>query len=490
MMPFRAPEQDPLPVGDAPSLVVASEPRRDARVAVPAVLLGLVVLGAILRWTLMDKGLWFDEIGEVVAARSSLPDLLSLVRSHAAAAPLDYLGTKIAMAAWSDPTIGPRLWSMAMGLLAIPLMYCTSLSLFQDRRAGIVSAAAIAVSPFAIYFSSDARFYSLIVVATLANLWALGWLADRPSRVRWLVWGTTVVMAFYTHYPLLGLIAVETVYLALVMRRSWRLLATTLFLASLACLPWAVYAVRAQVAVQYSGGYIPFTQGLLKTILGELLAPGADRAAEVGGPTMLGPLPIVAIVLITAAAGTILLLKSKRLIALVPLTWAAAVIPLQWFADNGAHYFFQAKQVIVLLPLLLLLAGVAVARASRRSRGLTALGCLATLVLLVPSLVAVTNDRYMYRDGWREASAWLVANTDKDTRIGSAVTADWDYGVAYYAPQLLPQISSLADFSTVDVVVTLGDWEGRPPTSVDGWTARNFGGSVWILVRVQTLKSP
>jgi uncharacterized membrane protein len=365
-------------------------------------------------------------------------------------------------------------------------MYRASLSLFHDRRAALVSAASIAFSPLAIYFSSDARFYSLIIVVALTNLWALAWLVDRPSRVRWLAWGVSIVAAFYTHYPLLGLVAVEVVYLAFSLRQSWRALAATVFLAVLACLPWAVYAIPTQAAVQFQGDHIVFNLGFLKANLSDLIAPGADRASEVGGPTMLGPLPVVAIVLGTAAAGAFLLIRSRKLIGLVLVAWAVAVIPAQWFSDNSSHYFFQAKQVIVLLPLLLLLVGVAVASASRRSKGLTALGCLAALVLLVPSLVAVTNDRYYYRDGWREASAWLTAHVDRNTRIGSTLTQDWDFGVAYYAPQLLPQIdqvSSAADLEKDDVLVTLGDWNGRPPTSVDGWTTYSFGGSVYVLVR-------
>ena len=78
-----------------------------------APLIAIVVLGAILRWHEIGRqSLWLDEIWE--ADTASLPfrhGFLESVRSQTAAAPLDYLGVKVAIRLLGHGTVAPRVWA-------------------------------------------------------------------------------------------------------------------------------------------------------------------------------------------------------------------------------------------------------------------------------------------------------------------------------------------------------------------------------------------
>ena len=81
---------------------------------------GLVVLGALARfYHLGFQSLWLDEIGEGSAATLPMLKLLATVRGHAAAAPLDYLGVKLATHLLGHGTEATRTVAFLAGVFAV-----------------------------------------------------------------------------------------------------------------------------------------------------------------------------------------------------------------------------------------------------------------------------------------------------------------------------------------------------------------------------------
>src|SRR4051794_13188281 len=125
----------------------------------------------------MGQSLWGDEIYTYeIATRGSLADVLSGVRSNIEISPplfpaLAWLGQKL-----GDADTWIRLPSLLAGTAMVPLTYLLG-ARTVGRTAGLVGAALVALSPFALHFSTEARPYAvegmLVLVATLALLEAL-----------------------------------------------------------------------------------------------------------------------------------------------------------------------------------------------------------------------------------------------------------------------------------------------------------------------------
>jgi len=108
--------------------------------------------------------------------------------------PLYYLLLRLWVGLLGDSVVSFRAFSVLAGLLVIPLGYWLGVELFGSRRAGWLAAALLAVSPFHVLYSQQARPYSFwtatIVISCIALLRAL-----RLARRRdWALYGASVIV--------------------------------------------------------------------------------------------------------------------------------------------------------------------------------------------------------------------------------------------------------------------------------------------------------
>ena len=93
-----------------------------------------------------------------------------------------------------------------LGVLTIPLFYVIGKE-FLDRNAGIIAAAACAVSPFLIYYSQEARAYSMmlffVALATIFFIKAM----KSGSLTHWALFGVFSALAFWSHFYAFVMIA-------------------------------------------------------------------------------------------------------------------------------------------------------------------------------------------------------------------------------------------------------------------------------------------
>ncbi len=96
----------------------------------------------------------------------SLFDTLGAVPRSESTPPLYYLAAWL----WSRPfgtgEVGLRSLSALAGTASIAIVYLGAVALPLPRRAGLIAAAIVAVSPVAIWFSQDARAYALVFLLT------------------------------------------------------------------------------------------------------------------------------------------------------------------------------------------------------------------------------------------------------------------------------------------------------------------------------------
>jgi Dolichyl-phosphate-mannose-protein mannosyltransferase len=174
--------------------------RPQAGVIIAGSVAALTLLGLAIRVANFDQSLFGDELSTYwIVHDRSLWSVLDHVHSDDEITPplsfvLGWLTLKIGGAPeWV------RLPSLLAGTATIPLVYLLGARTL-GRFAGLVAAAVMALSPFMIYYSDEARAYSLMIALLTASALAL-LAAIRTGRTRWwVIYAVCSCGALYSHY--------------------------------------------------------------------------------------------------------------------------------------------------------------------------------------------------------------------------------------------------------------------------------------------------
>ncbi|MBS8260386.1 hypothetical protein DYI23_09175 [Roseibium polysiphoniae] len=135
-------------------------------------LAGIIAVSAALRlWDLDRTSFWYDEAVSWSQSKGSLAELIALVAADNYP-PLHNLLLWLTMPIIGDSETALRLPSAIAGILSIWLVYELGRLVFT-RNTGLLAAAILAISPFHIWYSTEARMYALFAMASLAFLIAL-----------------------------------------------------------------------------------------------------------------------------------------------------------------------------------------------------------------------------------------------------------------------------------------------------------------------------
>ncbi|MGE5407433.1 MAG: glycosyltransferase family 39 protein [Syntrophothermus sp.] len=352
-------------------------------VASPALLAlgGIVLLGAVLRFATLDlQSYRYDEAVTVARVlHANLFDTLSAVRSSESTPPLYYL---VAWG-WSKPfgtgEVGLRSLSALAGTASIVVVYLAAVALPLPRRAGLIAAAVVAVSPVLVWFSQDARAYALVFLLT-----ALSFLffarARRSGAGRDLAWwGAFSALALATHYFAGFVVAPEAALLLLGGNRRGAALATAGVIAvGLALAPIAVH----QAENAHAGWIAEQPLGERLERAGAKLV-GSDNGDEHGARQGVAiPLGVPAALAVAALA--LLVWRGdpgeRRGAGIAALVGGAAVLLPLALGLLGSDYFDGRNLLPAFVPLLIVIgAGFGVRRAGGAGLGLAAAFCACAL---------------------------------------------------------------------------------------------------------------
>ena len=175
------------------------------------ILLSLTVIGCILRfYNLGFNSLWLDEASTHTFAIRSIPEIWQATTAGEFNPPLFYWIEHL-MLTLGDNEFVLRFVPALLGVLTIPLMYLIGKEFF-DRNAGIIAAAAVAFSPFLIYYSQEARAYSMMLFFVAAAM-VFFLLAQKSSSLRdWGLFGLFSALAFWSHFYAIVIIASLILY--------------------------------------------------------------------------------------------------------------------------------------------------------------------------------------------------------------------------------------------------------------------------------------
>jgi len=174
-------------------------------------LLSLTLIGAVLRfYNLGFNSLWLDEASTLNFAVKSLPEIWQATTGGEFNPPLFYW-TEHIMLVFGNSEVVLRFIPALLGVLTIPLIYLVGKE-FMDRNTGIIAAAAFAFSPFLIYYSQDARAYSMMLFfVTFAMVFYFRALKSN-DLTNWALFGVLSALAFWTHFYALVIIGALILY--------------------------------------------------------------------------------------------------------------------------------------------------------------------------------------------------------------------------------------------------------------------------------------
>ena len=148
---------------------ILSEHRSGASERISVLLVPLLILlGFALRVLRLEfQPLWWDEGYSVWFATHPLPQLLALTAADIHP-PLYYILLRGWIGAFGPGPIALRMFSVVVGVLAIPLIYVVARRLFTPR-VGWLAAFLLAISPMHIYYSQEVRMYGLAMLLGLGR---------------------------------------------------------------------------------------------------------------------------------------------------------------------------------------------------------------------------------------------------------------------------------------------------------------------------------
>jgi mannosyltransferase len=218
----------------------------------------LVLISSVFRsYHLAAQSLWFDETYTVLVARMPLKIGLEFLVADGVHPPLFYWIEKLVVSVGESDCL-VRLPAMIFGVLGVVALYLFA-ERWIGRRVGLVSALLLAASPFHIWYSQEARMYSLLALLALVCMWGYLQILDHPTRRDYVIFVFSSALAYLTHYFALFLPLIQFLHLLIHLRRYPRQLRIWSGLQAAASVPllgW-IYLL-AQRPVQHFGiGWIP-----------------------------------------------------------------------------------------------------------------------------------------------------------------------------------------------------------------------------------------
>ena len=367
------------------------------RWAAPLVL--VMALAAALRLVAIGtQSFWSDEAITALLVRRDLGSLLSGVADTESTPPLYYVSAWLWAKLAGADEVGLRSLSALFGILAVPVGYGAARALVSTRAAWIAGLL-VAVNPLLVWYSQEARAYSLLVLLCGLSFWAFVAARERGTREALACWWLASSLAMATHYFAVLVVAVMAGWLLISQRTARARLAV-------AGAGLSLVALAPLALAQRSGGHAEYIadSSLASRVvnLAKQFLAGRDAPRDQAIALALAAIVIVAVIALARS-------RDRRyrqgafvagLVGVAPIVLSLALVPV------GADYVNTQNSLGTVVPLTVALA---VAFAAVRPAPAGALAVAALCVLWGALIVGVTRDGAYQRADWRAAFAAAVA---------------------------------------------------------------------------------
>ena len=415
----------------------------------------ILAVAAILRLIKIDQSLWLDEAINVLASQNY--SFWGMITKYPIG---DFHPPGYFALLWVWTRIGGvgEIWvrfpSVIFGVATIWLVYLLGKELF-NKKIGILAAFLLAIAPLHIYYSQEARMYSLATFSATLSFYYFWKLINNDNRGNAVGYGISNILVLYSDYLVYLVIPAQIIFLLLFQRNSIKKILFPLGLAITTLLPWLMVFPR-----QLSSGV-----GAASVLPGWADVVGGASIKElllIPVKTFFGRLSIEVTLIYTVVAGGVGLLYGilifhalKELDKAIKLLVLWIIIPvvlafLISFFIPVLSYF----RMLFILPAVYLLVAKGIDRASRSStlRGSDLEGgtpwrhememvAIISLISLISLGIYYTNPKFQ-REDWMGA----VNKIDELAQKNGVIVFennDLPAPLIYYSQNLSPAMGGL-----------------------------------------------
>lgn len=374
--------------------------------------LALAGIAAVALWLrlhrLADHSLWVDEAFSVHFAHMHWRAFWRLAWSREANMLLYYLLLR-PWVHFGDGEYWVRLLSAIFGVAGVLMMYALGRDLFS-RATGLIASALLAVHAFHVYYSQEARSYSLTVFLLICSAWMfVRLIRDPASRRERIAYALAAALVFYAH--IFALLVIVSQWLAFLLSRAGsrdeeraekpalRSLLPALSMFLLLALPMLAFALLK------NKGQLDW----IPPLSWHGIMQGVHALTGNGGGGLL-----LVLYLALGATAEICAFRSgdqqRRLAALLLLFWT--LFPILMFMLYSLHKpLFFPRYLVLCVPAVVLLAAEGVRTLARFTAPLRLIWIPTLALLLALSAHAAwrQHDSVVWSD-WRSATRFVSAH--------------------------------------------------------------------------------
>ncbi len=378
-------------------MVSATPPR--SRPPGASILIGLILLAAAVRFgTLGAKGFWGDELSTVDLVHRSMSHMLTGIGNLESTPPLYYLVSWLWVKVVPGTEVGIRAVPAICGVALVPVAYWIGREL-TNARAATIAAGLVAVNPFLVWYSQEARSYSLLALLSAIGLLLTLRALHRPSGRLYAGWAGASALALATHYFAAFLVLPEAVVL---LRSATKRRVPALAIGFVALVGASLLPLALQ---QQAHGHADWISKA--PILGRLAVTPLDFL--VGFDLTAAAIPVAGLAIVAALVGLARLAGPQRSgegpgPRLMAVLLAGTVALPFGLSLLGLDYLDPRNLIVAVVPALVLLAMGFAAPSRPRVGAAAAIGLCATSLAVVA--LTAWEPKYHSED-WRAAASDL-----------------------------------------------------------------------------------
>jgi uncharacterized membrane protein len=370
--------------------------------------------------------MWWDEMYSAVQASMSGRELIQNLFEDRVHLPL----YPFLLIPWSEMGLSAfilRYFSVIWGVLGVALIYRTG-RLLSGASVGLLAAGLLAISPFHIWFSQEARMYTFLAFNALLATWFLLRQFRRETRRNWIGYAAAMTFTMYSHYLGTLVLIAHYTFFSLHYRRHKQLFRRWFMAGSVAGLlfvGWFLTVFFVSSFTQASISWIETAQWYepLLSLFSFCIGPSID-------PTSALPYLAFLVYLAGFGAAALFLLRDKKREASPVETLSArllflgvgvpfilvTLVSLDWPIPQQRSVYMD-RYLTSTLPLYILLVAWGWSKLQQHPWAPRWLPAILLAGILLPTFSTWQNmyfDPAYQRENWRGAFAYVEANWQED----------------------------------------------------------------------------
>jgi len=383
-------------------LLEVMQERRRERLVWTVLLLAILALSLLLRvHGIGSESYWGDEACSLTTAKVDASQIVKETNVYNRTSnPLYFFFLHYWIGVFGDSESATRFLSAVFGILAVFAIYKMGELLF-DRETGLLSALLLGLSTFHIWYSQEARGYSLLVLLAICSMYFFARYLKKSDSLLLVGYMVSTTLMMYTHTFGLFILAAQSIYLLSQgfcksrLKELARLQGPVLLL----FVPWVPFLVTNTLLVERGGPLLHLPVPSLASITETFLKYSGSVLLLVFF-LALSYLAIAAEQKKNKKGGSIPKAASIYLL----LLWLSIPIILPFLISQVSAPIYRVRYTILASPAFYLLAAAGARGITNRRLKLVT---LATLVALLALAFVYYGE---HKDQWREAVKYVEAN--------------------------------------------------------------------------------